>query len=671
MKKYLLLALTFGFIAATWAQPGPELRSDVNVHFAPSPEKIGIEMVKSPSVTQSKTPAPYISDTRDVNYVTIIDIGTSANAYGYGYGGGQKALVWVNNDLNVVTNFHRMGGDLDPGGYSGDLGYDISFDGGMTWTNMVEVYISNISGGTYNIDAARYPNHGVYNPMGNTDPDEAYITWFAPTLDASNGDSWGGNTWGRAKIGDIEDTTKHLASTDPPFFLYIPDAFDISQELGVVIAVDVNQDWSSGTVEYQGNLIVNRGEWNDGIMDFEYTKELLDCPTLDNQRPTHAKFAFGPDGETGWICVISNSGEITPISGLNYYYPILFQTTDGGETWSDPISVQLDGPDGIPEVLEYLTDDQIAALFEPPLPARDEIPYTTAFDCDLAVDQNGNPHIAVVIGVGGSDEYSIVTETEAFAAFDIFSKDGGETWHGFNCGNLKLFRGYFPDNTYSEDNRIQIASTEDGHYMFVGWLDTWLEGATDNNSPDIFCRGIEVNYGSPFRYSVNEEGDPVQDYVTYFSEGMWQSYFFGMSRYALEDGEGNITIPFTYQSMDPLDPAVAVQFKYVQDFMYNVDEDFLIVGVDEKELSSISSVSQNYPNPFSGTTNIAATLDQKADLSLEVTNLTGQQVIVLERGLVSPGTYYFQLNAEDLTPGIYFYTVTANDHKVTRKMIVK
>ena len=41
-----------------------------------------------------------------------------------------------------------MGGSLDPGGYSGDLGYDISTDGGMTWTNMVECYISNISGGT-------------------------------------------------------------------------------------------------------------------------------------------------------------------------------------------------------------------------------------------------------------------------------------------------------------------------------------------------------------------------------------------------------------------------------------------------------------------------------------------------------------------------------------------
>ena len=333
--------------------------------------------------------------------------------------------------------------------------------------------------------------------------------------------------------------------------------------------------------------------------------------------------------------------------------------------------MQLDGPDGSLEILEYLKDDQIAALYEPPLPARDEIPYTTAFDCDLAVDYNGNPHIAVVIGVGGSSEYSIVTEKETFAAFDIFSPDGGETWNGFNCGNLTLFRGLFPDDTYSEDNRIQIASTEDGHYMFVGWLDTWLEGATDNNAPDIFCRGIEVNYGSPFRYTVDEEGDPMQDYVTYFSEGMWQSYFFAMSRYVLEDGNGNFTIPFTYEQMDPADPGQPVQYKYVQDFSYNVDEDFLITDVEENEVETIASVSQNYPNPFSGNSTITVNLEKAASLSLEVTNLAGQKVLQINRGRVAAGTHLFQLDAEDFAQGIYFYSVITDNSTITKKMIVK
>jgi len=671
MKKLLLFAAALCFVSMSWAQQQPQLQSGLKQYFAPAPGKIGHELVKSPSITEPSTQVPMDNGGRDVNYVTIIDIGTSANAYAYGYGGGQKSLVWADQDLNVVTNFHRMGGDLDPTGYSGDMGYDISTDGGMTWTNMVECYISNISGGTYNIDAGRYPNHGVYNPVGNTDPNSAYVTWFAPILDATNGDSWGGNTWGRANIGDITDTTKHLAHTADPFYLYIPDAFDISNSQGVAIAVDVNQDWSSGSVVYMGNLIVNRGVWDEGAMDFEYTKDLLECPTTDNSRPAHVKFAFGPDGMTGWICVIANNGENSLVWGLNYYYPILYKTTDAGETWSDPITVQIDGPDGIPAVLNYLTDDQIAALFEPPLPARDEIAYTTAFDCDIAVDYAGNPHIAVVVGIGGSDEYSIVTESETFAAFDIFSMDGGTTWDGFNCGNLKLFRGNFPDDTYTEDNRIQIASTMDGDYMFVGWLDTWLEGATENNAPDIFCRGIKVDYANGFRFTVDENGEDMQTNVTYFSEGMWQSYFFGMSRYALVDGDNNLIIPLTYEDMDAtLDPGLPVQYKYIQDFMFT-EADFAILGTDEPEQTSITSVSQNYPNPFNNTSNVFVNIEKSTTLKMVVTNMLGQQIQVQDLGKVNAGSHQFTIDANSMTNGIYFYTIYAGKESVSKKMIVQ
>ena len=74
-----------------------------------------------------------------------------------------------------------------------------------------------------------------------------------------------------------------------------------------------------------------------------------------------------------------------------------------------------------------------------------------------------------------------------FAAFDVFTTDGGTTWDAYKCGNITQFRGNFPDDTYTEDNRIQIASTMDGDKMFITWLDTKLEGATENNAPDVIC----------------------------------------------------------------------------------------------------------------------------------------------------------------------------------------
>lgn len=592
MKSALPFIIAFITVLTGYSQQKPSLRKEVKSYSAIQPDRVGQEPIKTkPMTTAVLLPPHNFGIEREVNFVTVTSIGTSVNAFSYGYAGGQKSILYANNDINTVTHIHRMGGTLDPGGYSGDLGVDISTNGGMTWSNQNEIYISNISGGTYNIDAARYPNHGIWNPEGNTDPDNAYVTFLAPTIDGTNGDSWGGYAMGRARIGDLmNDTTKNLTHSTPPFYQYIPDAYDVSNE-GIIIAVDANQDWTSGTVVYQGSLIVYRGEWDDGMDDFIFERTLIDFPTnAENDRPVHVKFAFGPDGLTGWIVVISDNQTVTPLWGDRYYYPIFIKTTDGGQTWGEPFSVRLDGPYGLNGVLNYLTDQQIADYFEPPVPARDEIAYTTAFDCDIVVDLWGNPHVGVVVGIGGIDnEYSIGTASEYFAAFDISSTDGGTTWDGYCCGKLNQFRGTFGTD-YTEDNRIQASSTQDGNKVFITWLDTRLEGAEENNAPDIYARGIDVSVAPDYRsLTTNEAGEDLPNNVTTFSEAMWQAYFMVTSRITLDDGDGTYTIPFSYEALTtPFDPALPVQYKYIQDFTFT-DNDFeLITDTPEIDVDPMS-----------------------------------------------------------------------------------
>lgn len=675
MKKALLILLALVICTGGFAQQKPVLKGNPKSFKAITANRVGIEPVKTKPITTStvNTPANF-KNTGDVNFVTVVSIGTAVNAYSYGYAGGQKSILYANNDINTVTHIHRMGGVLDPGGYSGDLGIDISIDGGMTWSNQNEIYTSTISGGTYNTDAARYPNHGIWNPEGNTDPNNAYVTFFAPTIDGTNGaDSWGGHAIGRARIGALTtDTTKNLTHSTPPYYQYLPDAYDVSKD-GIIIAVDANQDWTTGTVSYQGSLIVYRGVWDEGIEDFVFERSLLDFPTnAENDRPTHVKFAFGPDGQTGWIGVITDNATVEPLWGDRYYYPVFIKTSDGGLTWEDPISVRLDGPDGLPGVLNYLTDQQLTDYFEPPVPARDEIAYTTAFDCDMAVDAWGNPHMAAVVGIGGIDnEYSIGTAPDYFAAFDIFSTDGGTTWDGYCCGKINQLRGTFGTD-YTEDNRIQICSSQDGDKIFVTWLDTRLEGAEENNSPDVFMRGIDINMPpTPWYYSVNESGEDLPNNVTTFSEAMWQAYFAVTSRFALDDGDGTYTVPIAYQQMTtPFDPALAVQYKYIQDFSYTPGLDW-IVGVNENVKTDLPAVSQNYPNPFSKTTTIEVNLDKPANLCLTVTNLLGQEVMTIGKGAVAAGSYMFTIEGTNLKDGVYFYTVRADNREVTNKMIVR
>nr|NQU92092.1 T9SS type A sorting domain-containing protein [Bacteroidota bacterium] len=671
MKKTLLflVAVVFGFAAMAQGV----LKTNLKAEKAIVAEDIAFEPAKAYSLGVAQQPATPVRTFKNTDFVTVQNIGTSANAYGYGYAGGQKSLVNVNNDLNMVTNFHRMGGALDPAGYSGDLGYDVSVDGGVTWTNMVELYVcTENAGGTYYTDAARYPNHGVFNPIGNTDPNEAYVQFWAPNLDGSNGaGSWGGYSYGRAKIGDINDTTKNLKSTHGEFYQYIPDGYTLTN-LGDVWCADLNQDWTSGAMVFMESMIMNHGVWDDAEKRFTYEEFLIDCNPLGGSadRPALQKIEFAPDGITGYVAVLSDFGDFPIVSGFSYY-PILWKTEDGGESWSDPIPVALAGDEGIGAVQAFLTDDELGELFEPPIPDRDEIQFTTAFDFDLSVDAWGNPHIAVVCGITGSTAYSIITQVSAITgyqptgAFLLSSFDGGDSWVGSECGRQKTFRGTFGDLT--EDNRTQIARTPDGTKMFVTWLDTDLPGVVDNQQPDVWARGIDLITMS----KTAVDGEDVPNNVTEFSEGMWQAYFQATCNEALVSGD-TYTIPIVYEDMDPADPAVQVQFKYIQDFAYT-SADFVIPGYEESDAIQHNTmvVGQSYPNPASGTTSVNVTLVENTTVSFEVFNMMGQKVYDIPATNMGAGLQTITFDASSLSNGVYFYTVTAGEESISKKMIVE
>jgi hypothetical protein len=676
-KTFLFLtALIIGFAVVAQNQ---SLKSNLKAE-KPIFEKMLSMEPQNPNVVgeshKANTPAAY----KNTDAVTVISIGTSANAYGYGYAGGQKNLVAVNNELNTVTNIHRMGGDLDPGGYSGDLGYDASFDGGLTWNNMVECYVATENaGGEYFLDAARYPNHGIYNPIGNTDPNEAYLTFFAPNIDLSNDPAgWGGYSYGIHKMGSPAnvDTTKHLRSSRPADGIYqeIPDGYCVTS-LGDVWVADLNKNWSSGALVYEGNMIINHGTWDETEMDFVYEEILIDCPVQPaSTLPAFQQIEFAPDGLTGYILVLADNGEVE-ISKDMSYYPIIWRTEDGGETWSDAIPVAIAGEDGIAQVQNYLSDEEIAELFLEPLPDRDEIPFTTSFDCDLSVDANGNPALAVVIGVTGADPYSILTgisPSSGFAftsAFLLHSVDKGEegSWFGHEMGRPVSFRGNFGDLT--EDNRIQIARTPAGDKMFVSWLDTDTTVSAENNAPDIWARGINLTENTLTR---DENGEAMPTNVTFGSEATFSAYFFAMGNEVFDDGNGNYTIPYVYENMTPTDPAQPVQYKYIQDFMYT-DADFLYVGMEESEMagSDFAIVSQTMPNPAVTSANFNVTLTETTNVSVHVTNLMGQNVMSLPVRTMQAGANPVSIDVTGLTSGVYFYTVEAGNKAITRKMVVK
>jgi len=667
MRKLLLLVMLTGFGIATFAQKSYQFRIDTKEMKALDRTLTSVEPLSAVPLTKSDKQAKRITPPadRDVNIVSIISIGTSANAYGY-YGN-QRSYVWVESPINAVSNFHRMGGALDPGGYSGDYGYDISTDGGQNFTNEIEVYkATNNAGGTYYLDAARYPDHAIYNPDGNTDPANAYIVFFGPNLDGSNGGSWGGYSYGVASIGDTSYHTKNLLSSHDDFYHLIPSAYDLTSQ-GLSMVVDINYDIANSTYLDQLNLI--RGYWDDNVKDFVYTEELMDAEMPGSGGTADEKVAFSPDGQTGYICVLGDNDMAEQPGGFKGYYPIYWKSTDAGQTWDGPYFIQLDGPNGIGGIVyHHLTDEQIENLFEPPIPAREDINYTTAFDFDIAVDNNGNMHIAVVIGPTGSNEYSIITAKYYIAAVDIFTNDGGTTWFAEEMGRIENFRGSFGD--ISCDNRIQITASQDYSKFFISWLDTDIEDAEENNQPNIFIRGFDPTTYMKTQGDASGTDGPTN--VTLFSEGMWQAYFFAAPKVCFESDKGTYNIPFVYEDMDPNDPIQPVQFKYIQDFTFT-DADFVIQAIKKHETDARTNatVSQNFPNPFNGTTYFTLSLEKGNNVSLVISTLTGQQVSTKDYGYLTSGLHNLSISSNNLPAGVYFYTVNIGNQKVTRKMIVE
>ncbi|MEA1980717.1 MAG: T9SS type A sorting domain-containing protein, partial [candidate division Zixibacteria bacterium] len=75
------------------------------------------------------------------------------------------------------------------------------------------------------------------------------------------------------------------------------------------------------------------------------------------------------------------------------------------------------------------------------------------------------------------------------------------------------------------------------------------------------------------------------------------------------------------------------------------------------------------PNPFSDQTNISYTLGKEASVQISIIDILGKDVLTRDLGMIPAGEHNTTINNQDLSPGIYFYTLTAGGNSQTRKMI--
>jgi hypothetical protein len=95
------------------------------------------------------------------------------------------------------------------------------------------------------------------------------------------------------------------------------------------------------------------------------------------------------------------------------------------------------------------------------------------------------------------------------------------------------------------------------------------------------------------------------------------------------------------------------------------------VGVEDGGgLPDKFELAQNYPNPFNPTTTIGFDIPRSSRVSLEVFNIIGQRVAVLNNGMLEAGHHTVTFDGSSLGSGVYFYRLGAGENVRTKKMLI-
>lgn len=152
--------------------------------------------------------------------------------------------------------------------------------------------------------------------------------------------------------------------------------------------------------------------------------------------------------------------------------------------------------------------------------------------------------------------------------------------------------------------------------------------------------------------------------------------------YAITNSEGQFILndlePGTYKIMSDKigysqNEFVSVTLDYISNLTQSVQITLTPEGLtsnnDEYVISDFR-LSQNYPNPFNPSTKISWQSPVSSWQTLKVYDVLGNEVVTLVDEYKPAGAYTIEFNAQNLSSGIYFYTLQAGDYFAGKKMIL-
>ena len=221
-------------------------------------------------------------------------------------------------------------------------------------------------------------------------------------------------------------------------------------------------------------------------------------------------------------------------------------------------------------------------------------------------------------------------------------------------------------------------------YNKDGWLDLFTAncfGANQNNSLYRSSGGsnnwLMIDLEGK-RSNFNAIGSIVKVKVTENGVERWMT-----RRVSAQSGHcsQNMQLHFGLGTASTIDSTVIYWSSGIVQFVSGLLPNTFNRIVEDSTLTDIQSefdesiihefrLMQNFPNPFNPVTTISYSLINPGNVTIKVYDILGTMVKELYNGFQPVGNHSIQLDAGDLSSGIYLYELTSNGNKIVKKLCV-
>lgn len=283
--------------------------------------------------------------------------------------------------------------------------------------------------------------------------------------------------------------------------------------------------------------------------------------------------------------------------------------------------------------------------------------YNVTFGISAA-DPDNTPADNTATASFGVSQYDYARDLGTIAGFEDGAGDGsvlilGNSFYIANAANL--YNARVALNTGSEIGAIIIAELRDVNQADfpviasseeVVITNSMLGGNGSSNFTTVpFNPPVALDAQTDYlltircfgnvRIGVNGESEPQTSFIYYISPTQGEDWFY------------TTTTPMVRMNFDPT------------------------ASVGDLTTNGGVGLGQNIPNPSRNNTVIPYSLEKPASVVIELHDVSGKLVKRIAEGYRPAGSYRAQVNTQDLTEGLYLYTLRAGDVTVTKRMSVE